>query len=125
MDVFPGAAGEKGEGKSESDWKAPSAVERVKEKNDAVVYKHHHHHHHESHGADETIEQDTPVEDVRAPNVFERAKEEIEAVVQHFHDKKNAHQHSENESEDHGCWTRIGHKLERFCGSHNSTQNAT
>ena len=120
-----GVAEEKGEGKSESDLKAPISVEQANEKNDAVVHKNHHHHHHESHGTDETIDQDTPVEDVKALNVFERAKEEIEAVVQHLHDKGKAHQHSKNESKDHGCLARIGHQLERFCGSHNSTQNST
>ncbi|KAL5200806.1 hypothetical protein ABZP36_035160 [Zizania latifolia] len=47
-------------------------------------------HKNETHGTNNDINEDTPVDKVKGPNVFERAKEEIEAIVEVFHTKKGS-----------------------------------
>ncbi|XP_057433929.1 uncharacterized protein LOC130726644 [Lotus japonicus] len=73
-----------------SEGRAHSLPERAKEKIEAIL--HHHksscHHKRETHGLDDSINENTSLDDVRAPNVFERAKEEFEALAQVFHHKK-------------------------------------
>ncbi|KAF5726065.1 hypothetical protein HS088_TW23G00805 [Tripterygium wilfordii] len=77
---------------SDRDAKAPNVLERLKEEIEAVVHteKRHHLHHKETHGKNDGIDENTPLDDVKAPNVFERAKEEIEALVQTIHHKKES-----------------------------------
>lgn len=45
--------------------------------------------HQETHGMQDDITEDTPVDDVKAPSVFERAKEEFEAIIDAVHHKKD------------------------------------
>ncbi|KAJ4851637.1 hypothetical protein Tsubulata_028729 [Turnera subulata] len=64
--------------------RAPNVLERAKEEMEAIA---HHHsgkspvHDKETHGRNDDIDEDTPVDEVKGPGVFERVKEEVEAIV--------------------------------------------
>ncbi|QCE13526.1 uncharacterized protein LOC114164360 isoform X1 [Vigna unguiculata] len=45
------------------------------------------HHHKETHGRNDDITENTPLDEIKGPNVFERVKEEFEAVFQAIHPK--------------------------------------
>ncbi|KAL5098278.1 hypothetical protein RYX36_002605 [Vicia faba] len=47
-----------------------------------------HHHDKETHGMNDDIDENTPINEVKGPNVFERVKEEFEAVLQAINPKK-------------------------------------
>ncbi|CAI8589816.1 unnamed protein product [Vicia faba] len=47
-----------------------------------------HRHDKETHGMNDDIDENTPINEVKGPNVFERVKEEFEAVLQAIHPKK-------------------------------------
>ncbi|XP_058767126.1 uncharacterized protein LOC131640755 isoform X1 [Vicia villosa] len=49
-----------------------------------------HHHDKETHGMNDDINENTPIDEVKGPNVFERVKEEFEAVLQAIHPKKES-----------------------------------
>lgn len=66
----------------ENDVKAPNVIERAKEEIEAVfLHDKTPHHHKETHGRNDDIDENTPIDQVKAPNVFQRAKEEVEAIV--------------------------------------------
>lgn len=56
-----------------------------------------HLHHKETHGTNNHIDENTPLDNVKAPNVFERAKEEIEALIQTIHTKKESENHEKRD----------------------------
>lgn len=63
---------------------------RAKEEIEAIIHhdKSPHRHDKETHGLNDDIDENTPINEVKGPNVFERVKEEFEAVVQAMHAKK-------------------------------------
>ncbi|GLT74577.1 hypothetical protein SLA2020_463650 [Shorea laevis] len=79
---------------SEKDVKAPNVIERAKEEIEAIF---HHdktpHHHQETHGRNDDIDENTPIDEVKGPNVFQRAKEEVEAIVGAILPKKESKDH--------------------------------
>lgn len=75
----------------EKDVKAPNLIERAKEEIEAII--HSPRHHKETHGRNDEIDEDTPIDEVKGPNVFERVKEEIEAIVEAVHPKKESKDH--------------------------------
>ncbi|KDP33857.1 hypothetical protein JCGZ_07428 [Jatropha curcas] len=72
---------------SDENVKASNIFERAKEE---IQEKIMHHYQKETHGTDNYIDENTPLDNVKAPNVFERAKEEIEALIQTIHTKKES-----------------------------------
>ncbi|KAK9282055.1 hypothetical protein L1049_004967 [Liquidambar formosana] len=79
---------------SGKDVKAPNLIERAEEEIEAMVHTEKSpHHHKETHGMNDDIDEDTPIDEVKGPNVFVRVKEEIEALVEAIHPKKEANNH--------------------------------
>ncbi|XP_004513432.1 uncharacterized protein [Cicer arietinum] len=80
--------------KSPSETKAKKAniFVRAKEEIKAVIHhdKSKHHHHKETHGRNDDINENTPIDEVKGPNVYERVKEEFQAVFQAIHPKKES-----------------------------------
>ncbi|XP_027904800.1 uncharacterized protein LOC114164360 isoform X2 [Vigna unguiculata] len=69
---------------------SPSANIFVKAKEEIKGMIHHDkskHHHKETHGRNDDITENTPLDEIKGPNVFERVKEEFEAVFQAIHPK--------------------------------------
>ncbi|GKV36508.1 hypothetical protein SLEP1_g44634 [Rubroshorea leprosula] len=79
---------------SEKDVKAPNVIEREKEEIEAI-FQHDKtpHHHKETHGRNDDIDENTPIDEVKGPNVFQRAKEEVEAIVGAILPKKESKDH--------------------------------
>lgn len=74
------------------------------------------HHGKETHGLNEDIDENTPVDEVKAPNFFERAKEEIDAVVQAIHPKKElSNDVVKSPKKEHGFRHSVAKGLEKAC----------
>ncbi|KAF8034137.1 hypothetical protein BT93_C0419 [Corymbia citriodora subsp. variegata] len=103
---------------SENDGKGPNFIEKAKQEIEGIMHfkKSPHHHGKETHGLNEDIDENTPIDEVKAPNVFERAKEEIDAIVQAIHPKKESSNDAvKSPKKEHGFGYCIGKGLEKVC----------
>ncbi|KAF9617713.1 hypothetical protein IFM89_038213 [Coptis chinensis] len=107
---------EKTESFSDKDVKAPNLLERAKEEIEAILHPEKSpHHHKETHGMNDNINENTPIDEVKAPGVFERAKEEIEALVEAIHPKKGSESHDSSSKKHGGFFVTLGRKFEKIC----------
>ncbi|XP_030530192.1 uncharacterized protein LOC115740749 isoform X2 [Rhodamnia argentea] len=101
---------------SENDGKGPNFIQKAKQEIEGIMHfkKSPRHHGKETHGLNEDIDENTPIDEVKAPNVFERAKEEIDAVVQAIHPKKeSSNDVVESPKKERGFRYSIGKGLEK------------
>ncbi|XP_010047543.2 uncharacterized protein LOC104436465 isoform X1 [Eucalyptus grandis] len=103
---------------AENDGKGPNFIEKAKQEIEGIMHfkKSPRHHRKETHGLNEDIDENTPIDEVKAPNVFERAKEEIEAIAQAIHPKKESSNDAlKSPKKEHGFRYSIGKGLEKVC----------
>ncbi|KAI3407420.1 uncharacterized protein J3R85_020990 [Psidium guajava] len=103
---------------AENDGKGPNFIQKAKQEIKGIMHfkKSPCHHGKETHGLNEDIDENTPIDEIKAPNVFERAKEEIDAIVEAIHLKKeSSNDVAKSPKKEHGFRYSIGKGLEKVC----------
>lgn len=108
---------------SEKSKKPHNFIEKAKEDIEAIIHKRKppHRHHKETHGTNNEIDENTPIDKIKGPSVFERAKEEVEAILDAIHPKKESGSAISSAKKEGGFRMSVGKGLEKICspGSHN------
>ncbi|OMO91683.1 hypothetical protein COLO4_18181 [Corchorus olitorius] len=97
--------------------KASNLIEKAKDKIDTILNndKSPNHHYKETHGRNDDIDENTPIDEVKAPNLFERAKEEIDAIVGTMQPKIESNDSVLSAKEEGGFRHCLGVGLEKVC----------
>ncbi|GAA0169732.1 hypothetical protein LIER_24148 [Lithospermum erythrorhizon] len=93
-------------------------IEKAKEELASLVHKTKspdHHHDDETHGRNDDIDENTPIDEVKGPNVFVRAKDEIEALIGAFKSKRESNDSVATPKKHDGFGVSIGKSLEKMC----------
>lgn len=110
--------------KSENGGKVHNLVEKAKEEIGSIFHDKLpllNNLHKESHGTNNNIDENTPIDEVKAPNVFERAKEEVEAIIEAIHPSKKEESNddhvscNEEKDDEKGFRYCLAFGLEKIC----------